>query len=400
MPAFQTDKIKTAWQLPFEGSWPMAVAMLGSRRVAAGNQDGTIVVWDLPEQPVPAKVKDEQGKEIDGFEIPPPTRRLDGHTNAITRLLATPEGNTLISASLDKTIRVWDMTAATSGKAEIVLDTERRQRQAKRVEESKRAAILEAPGLPVETQTAAATLTAHSDWINALGISRQGHRLISGDDTGLAIVWDVAERKEISRWQCPGVAWIVAAALSPDGQTALVSQYRRKGGDFNNYPAGLRLFNAVDGSPKLDVLATLYPKEKNPKYQYQYEYHKFIAAGLVAAAFSPDGKLIAVAQGGEDGDGKVHLIEAETGQVLRAVSGHQYGITDVAFSQNGEFLLTTGRDTLLRMTRVSDGQESAKLGKPRGGQFTDWLSALSLSPDESRLAASDISGHVQIWDLE
>jgi WD40 repeat protein len=400
MAELKPENIRAAWQLLFEGAWPMAVSFLGShRRLAAANQEGVILVWDLPETPVAIKIKDDQGKEVDGFETPPPVRRLDGHTNGVTRLVATPDGNTLVSSSLDRTLRLWDLTDAPSGTGEIVIDRERRERRAKRVAADKRQEILDAPGVTVATQSPAVVLAGHRDWVNALGISRDGRRIISGDDSGLVIVWDIASRQEVSRWTCPGVAWVVATALSPDGQTALVSQYRRKGGDFNNYPAGLRLHNVADGKITLDILATLYPKEKNPPYQYQYEYSKFIAHGLVAVAFSPDGKLLAAGQGGEEGDGKIHLIETATGKVLRTVGGHKYGMTDVAFSNDGQYLFSTGRDTLVRVTRVEDGKEVAQIGKTRGGQFTDWLSALTLSPDEHWLAAADIAGLVQVWEF-
>jgi WD40 repeat protein len=85
--------------------------------------------------------------------------------------------------------------------------------------------------------------------------------------------------------------------------------------------------------------------------------------------------------------------------VVRTIGGHQYGTTDMSFSRDGKLLFTAGRDTLFRILRVEDGQEIAKAGKPRGGQFTDWLSAISVSSDERWLAASDISGHVQLWEL-
>ena len=40
-------------------------------------------------------------------EVLPPARRLDGHTNGITHLQTLPDGKTLVSSSLDHTIRVW-----------------------------------------------------------------------------------------------------------------------------------------------------------------------------------------------------------------------------------------------------------------------------------------------------
>jgi len=400
MTEFKPEAVREAWQLPFEGEWPTAVTFLGShRRLAAANQEGTVLVWDLPESPVAVKVKDDSGKEVDGFETPPPVRRLEGHTNSVTKMVASPDGDTLVTASLDHTLRIWDLKSAPTGTGEIVLDHRRRERQAQRVEKDKREALLNAPGVSVQTQPAAAVLSGHRDWITALGRSRDGKRIISGDDSGLVIVYDLAERREISRWQCPGIAWIVAAALSSDGQTALISQYRRHGGEFNNYPAAVRLHNVADGSVKLDILQTLYPNEKNPKYTYQFQYSPFVGAGLIATAFSPDGKLLALGQGGEQSDAKIHFLEADTGKVVRSVPSHQSGVTDLTFSSDGTLLFSVGRDTQVRITKVDDGKEIAKLGKPRGGQFNDWLSSLSVSSDEHWLAASDISGQIQIWQL-
>jgi WD40 repeat protein len=402
MPDYNPEQIKPAWKLPFDitGQWPMAVALLGShQKVAAANQDGTILIWELPEKPVATKIKLDNGKEEDGFETPPPARRLVGHTNGVTRLVAVPGGQTLVSASRDRTLRIWNLTATTVGESEIVLDSEQRQQRARYASKDKKEEILSMPGQKMVIQTDAVVLAGHQDWINALAISADGKLIISGDDSGLVIVWDVASQKEISRWKVPGVAWIVAAALSDNGETALISQYRRKGGDWNNHPAGLRLYNVADGALKLDILATNYPKEKSPPYQYQYEYHKFIAEGLVAVAFSPDGLHVACGQGGEGGEGKVHILETATGKPLRTIGGHQYGMTDLAFSRDGKLLFTAGRDTMFRILQVEDGKEVAKIGKPRGGQFTDWLSAVSLSPDERWLAAADISGHVQLWQL-
>ncbi|MDB5384585.1 MAG: repeat protein [Planctomycetaceae bacterium] len=400
MPDYVADKIKPVWKLPFEGAWPVAVSFAdSSSRVIAANQDGVMVQWQLPETPVAAKVKDENGKEIDGFETPLPTRQLIGHANTVTQIVPSANGQILFSASYDRTVFAWDLNATPSSESELVVDRDTRERAAKRVEAKKRPEILDAPGVKLASIAPVNTLTGHKDWINALDLSRSGDRLISGDDSGLVIVWDAKTRQKISSWQCPGVAWIVAAALSPDGQTAVISQYRRKGGDFNNYPAGLRIFKVADGSVLLDVLATLYPKEKNPPYQYQYAYHEFVADGLVALAFSPDGKLLAAGQGGEGGGGKIHFLETETGKVVRSVTGHKYGVTDLLFTADGKYLFSAGRDTRFRITRVEDGGEVAVIGKERGGQFTDWLASIALSPDERRLAAADISGFVQVWDL-
>ena len=42
-------------------------------------------------------------------------------------------------------------------------------------------------------------------------------------------------------------------------------------------------------------------------------WRKFVANGLIAADISPDGKLLALGQGGETDKGQVHLLDAVTG---------------------------------------------------------------------------------------
>jgi WD40 repeat protein len=387
------------WQLTFEGAWPTAVAFLGSaRRLAAANEAGQIFVWDLPETPPSSDGERKEGRGAREAPDCPPVRRLDGHTNGVARLVATGDGSELISAGLDRTLRIWRPDDPPSGSAEAVLDVESRKAEAKRTRKDE---VLTVPGVTVETLAAAQVMEGHADWVQALGISRDGRRLISGDASSRVIVWDLAERREIARWSGLPWNWVAAAALSPDGETALVSEYRYKRDDFDIPAPAVRFFRASTGEEQLDVLKTLFPKYKADETSYgsAQVWRKFIAQGLVAADFSPDGTLVALGQGGETDTGKVHLIEAATGKQLREVSGHQYGVTDVRFSADGQYLLSTGRDTMLRICQVSDGKEVAALGKSRGGQFKDWLSSLAISPDETMLAAADIAGLVHVWEL-
>jgi WD40 repeat protein len=84
---------------------------------------------------------------------------------------------------------------------------------------------------------------------------------------------------------------------------------------------------------------------------------------------------------------------------VRSVSGHQSGVCDLTFSADGKYVLSTGRDTTVRICQVADGKEVAQVGKPRGGQFKDWFHAVALSPDQQWLAAADISGRVFVWKM-
>lgn len=394
MPLNPSQK-KLQYQLTFEGSWPTSVAFLGSaRRIAAGNKLGHIYIWDLPETPPPltGNPKDRQGPNV------APVRRLDGHQNEISRLVVTPDGKQLISASYDRTIRIWPIDAPAAGKAEAVLDADTRQREARRT--GKKDAPT-APGVTVETQTACQVLEGHGNWVTALGISGDGRRLISGDVGAKVIVWDLAERKPVAQWSGHPWNWVVAAALSADGETALVSEYRYKRDDFDIPTPALKLWNAGDGKEKFDLLKAQFPK-MNPAdrtYGAAQVWRKFVANGLITVAISPDGKLIAAGQGGETDTGKVHLLDAATGKLLRDVAGHLNGVTDVRFSADNQHVISVGRDTCARICRVADGKEVAVLGTPRGGQSKDWFSAVTLSPDERALAVADIGGMIQVWEM-
>ena len=119
-------KAALAWALPWDPTWVTAVTFIGtSRRLAAGNNFGQIFLWELPEKP--------------GAPAPPPVRRLDGHSNSITALAATPDGRRLLSTSYDHTVRVWDLNAAAGKTEAVVLDPTARaagQKAGKKVPEA------------------------------------------------------------------------------------------------------------------------------------------------------------------------------------------------------------------------------------------------------------------------
>jgi WD40 repeat protein len=394
--ALNLAKPKLLYQLTFEGSWPTSVVFLGSgRKLAAANQLGQIFLWDLPETPPP--LPPGAGKERQAPNVRP-VRRFDGHQNEVSRLAAPLDGKFLVSASFDRTVRVWPTEGKLVGKEEVILDPERRKSEARRLGKKEPAP---APGVPVAIQKECRTLEGHTEWVQTLALSGDGKRAISGDVTSKVIVWDLATDKPVTQWTCHPWNWIVAAALSPDGRTALVSEYRYKRDDFDIPTPGLKLWDADTGKEKLDLLKVQFPKLDPMARGYgpAQMWRKFVANGLITVAFSPDGKLVALGQGGETDTGRVHLLDPETGKLVRDVSGHYNGVTDVIFTADGKHVVSVGRDTCARICQVSDGKEVAVAGSPRGGQSKDWLSAIALSPDGRFMAASDIAGLVHVWDF-
>lgn len=384
-------KSRIIYQLSFGGAWPTSVAFVGNHRVAAGNQLGHIYLWEIPDKvPASAKIgKDRSAPNLD------PARRFDGHSNEISRLAATPDGRWLISASYDHSVRLWTMDGPLSGQADAILEAAGNRRDIGKP-------VKGDTTIKVPVQSACDLLTGHVDWVYALGLSGDGLRAITGDAASQVIVWDLQTRQAVQKWKGLGWTWIVSASLNANGDTALVSEYLPRRDDFDCPAPAFKLWDVSTAKEKLDILKVQFPKMDPSQHSYasMQVWKRFVADGLIATAISPDGRIIAAGQGGETDTGQVHLIDATTGKLLRTVSGHRYGVTDVLFTADSQYVISAGRDTQARVCRITDGKEIAVLHSPRGGQFKDWLTSLSLSPDQKRLAATDVAGIVHIWEFE
>ena len=350
-----------AWSLPWDVDWVTAVTFVGNNRVVAGNNIGQIVAWDLPDSPKDA--------------APKPIRRFDGHTNVITRLLPAPDGTTFYSSSYDHTIRVWNAMAPSEKKGTVVLNA----RAIGEAESRKKKAPVPVE-MPVVVVESAMTFAGHHDWIVSMSLSKDGKTLASGDEKGEVIVAEADTGSERKRWKVKG--WVYGLALSPDAETLLISERTPLVFD-SGRRFGVKLWSAA-GEMKKDLGKT-FDKQR-----------------ILAAVFSPDGKTLAVGQGGEsDGmSGKVTLLDPATGAVRKELTpGHLNGLTDIAFHPDGKTLASCGRDTTVRIWDAQSGKLLKTLGKDRGGQFKDWIHAVAYSPDGRWLAAADMAGMVHIYSL-
>ena len=342
--------------LPWNSEVISAVAFIGNDKVAAGNNLGDILIWNLPAM---------GGDKLD------PVRRLVGHTGAINRLLVTPDGKTLISASNDRTVKYWDALSDAGEPGKVVLND---GAPLKGVVE--KVAKLPDPPPPYEVkvvvQKPIKELTGHKEWIQGLAQSPDGKRLVSGDDQGVVIVWDLLSGKELNRWQCKD--WVRSLAISPDGKTVAVSQdvpARGKGG----VPPSFHFWDIETGKISVELTKEI------PN----------LRGGMSAVAYSPNGKWLAMCRGNfevEGPTGKVTLHEPNTGKQIRELTPpHTRGANDIAFHPDGKHLFSAGRDQLVKIWQLEDGKLVRDLGKFLDRGF--WITSISISPDGRLLAAAD-----------
>lgn len=359
---FISVKVLLLFTLPWNSDAITTVAFLDNRTVAAGNKRGDILVWNLP---------------APGEKTPNPVRKLSGHTNEINRMLVTPDGKLLITASSDRTVKFWDAVNTKGETGKVVLN-----------DGLVRAGVTEkVPKLPeppppitanVVVQKPLRELTAHKDWIWGLALSRDGQTLVTGDDAKVVIVWDVATGKEQARWKTK--LWVRGLDISPDNKTVVTAENFPQL-KFSEDDVGVRAWDMKSGK-------LMFNASKELKY------------GMAAVRYSNDGKHLAVCQGNLDREGpagKVFLLDPATGKKLRELSpSHMRGATDLAFHPDGKHLLTSGRDRLVKIWRLSDGAHVRDLGKAEKGQ-SESLHAISISPDGKLLAVADGVGQVLVY---
>jgi WD40 repeat protein/class 3 adenylate cyclase len=108
--------------------------------------------------------------------------------------------------------------------------------------------------------------------------------------------------------------------------------------------------------------------------------------------WSADGLF--VTEGPEE-TGLVDIRDAETGERVRAFTGHKVDINSVAFSADGAMLATTGDDGRLR---VWDPRTGRRLDDFHGK--SDFVVGAAFSPDGSLVAAGWLQeGLVRVWDV-
>jgi WD40 repeat protein len=294
------------------------------------------------------------------FEKPEVYPQL-GHADRVQSVVYSPGGNYLLSASLDSTIRLWD------------LRTEREVRR----------------------------LIGHKDGVRCATYSPDGKQVLSGGYDKTIRLWDVETGKEVSRFlgHTDAVLWVV---FSPNGKQALSGGADKSvrlwdvasGREIRRFLGHTDEVYAVAFSPDARQLLSGSTDKTMLLWDVASgrEIHRFIGHmdGVFSVSFSPDGRKVLSGSS----DNTVRLWDVNSGIELQRFTG-QYAVSSAVFSNEGRYILAAGLGDAV----LWDSWTGAKVRQLKDDVMSIYYAA-AYSPDGKHVATCGLEKGVRIWEID
>jgi WD40 repeat protein len=267
--------------------------------LVSGSADKTIKVWNL-----------STGQEI---------LTLKSHLNPINTLVLSPDGQTLVSGSADKTIKIWNLS----------------------------------------TGQEVRTLQGHSNPVNSLIISSDWQTLVSGSADKTIKVWNLSTGQEI-RTLTGNFSYVNTLAISPDGQTL--------------------------ASGSADKIIKIWNLSTGQEIRTLTGHDSYVNS----LAIRSDGETLVSGSA----DKTIKVWNLSTGQEIRTLRGHDSWVKSLAISPDGQTIVSGSADNTIKIWNVSTGQEIRTLTG-----HSNHVNSLAISPDGQTIASGSGDNTIKIWRI-
>lgn len=300
----------------------------------------------------------------------PLVRTINDHEGEVLSLAFTPNGQWMLSASGDKTIRVWDQN---TGALVKVLRDHKSDIRALAVTPDSALFISGSGGFVGNDNTIKVwdlnslkvikTLRGHTDWVRTLAITSDGRRLLSGSNDKTIIEWDLQTWKQVRTYK--GHSDVVREITIAADNTKFVSA---------SHDHTVKVWDLNQG-----------------KEWGTFRDHRF---DVESAVIIPPGKMVASGSLLE-----IKIWDIDSLEEIVTLKGHNNSVTALGVTLDGKMLISGSKDNQLKLWDLVTFTEIASVG-----DHSDVINAITVSPDGRFLLTGSGSvlfeeNEIKIWDL-
>jgi WD40 repeat protein len=341
--------------------------------LASASGDQTIRLWNVADPANPGSLG----------------QPLTGHTSSVFVLSFSPDGQSIATGSADHTVRLWDLPHSllighTGGVGSTALSPDGRILASGSSDRTVRLWDLAHPRRPVPV---GGPLTGHTRGVAGLDFSPDGRTVASAGADQTVRLWNVtdpAHPRSLGQPLLGHTRAVYGVWFSPDGRTVVSA-----GADQT-----VRLWNitTVLTTGRTDHVSSvvLRPGDQTPGFEH--------SGGVGAAAFSPDGRILA-AGSPDDAVRLWNLADpARPTPLGQTLAEHTNFISSLNFSPDGQTLVSTSADHTVRLWNVADPAHPTPLGPPLTGH-TNPVIAAAFSPDGRTLVTGGDDNNLRLWNV-